>query len=128
MTDIKRLLEEYIAALPLNKSISIPEAERRAGLFLTAQAQLAEIKHGFTEELIKLTSVQSAVYAQELAKGGAKTMTENKVTAEASPEYTKAREALESIQNDIAYIRAHQELFSNAHVLYRQLSKGEFNG
>ena len=126
MKDIKALLEEYIAALPLNKSISIPEAERRAGLFLTAQAQLAEIRHGFTEELIRFTSVQAAVYAEQLAKCDSGKITQDKIAVEASSEYLKARENLESIQNDIAYIKAHQELFAAAHVLYRNLAKGEF--
>lgn len=125
MKEIKDFIAEKAALLPVNKSISIPEAERRAGEFLVAQAQLTEWRHDLSEGKIFALSVQTATYAQELAKGTAKTMTENKVTAEASPEYTKAREDLERIENDLSYLRAYFDIFSAAHVFYRNLAKGE---
>lgn len=125
MKEIKDFIEKYTALIPVNKSISIPEAERRAGEFLTALATITDWRHAFSEDKIRLLSVQTAVYAEELGKGTAKTVTENKMTAEASPAYTEAREAYERIENDIAYLKAYYEIFNNAHLFYRQMAKGE---
>lgn len=125
MKDIKEYIAKYSALLPVAKSISLPEAERRAGEFLSAQAQLTEWRHQLSEDKIKYLSVQTAVYAYQLAKGTAKTMTENKVTAEASPEYIEAREAMEGVENDVSYLKAYYEIFASAHVFYRQMARGE---
>jgi hypothetical protein len=124
MSNNQNFIAKYASLLPLGTSLSYTEAEKRAGEFLSAMAGIADRKHYLTNEKIKLLSVQSATYAQELSKGTAKTMTENKVTAEASSEYTKAREELESIDNDISYLRSYYEIFHDAHIFYRQVSKG----
>jgi len=52
-------------------------------------------------------------------------MTENKMTAEASKEYTEAREDLEGIENDLSYLKSYYDIFRDAHIFYRQMSKGE---
>lgn len=125
MNSLSEFIEQYAKLLPVGTSISYTEAERRAGEFLAAQATLIDLKHTFSSEKIKLLSAQSAVYAQELFKGTAKTVTENKVAVEASEEYTKAREALEQVDNDISYLKAYLDVFNNAHIFYRNMAKGE---
>jgi len=125
MKDFKVFLEKYIIQLPLSKSISTSEAEKRAGAFLEGMAHITDMRHNFSEEKIKYLSVQTSVYAEELSKGTAKTMTENKVTAEASKPYEEAREDLERIDNDLSYLRAYYDIFMAAHVFYRNISKGE---
>lgn len=122
---MKEIIEFYAKLLPLGKSISTSEAEKRASLFLEAMAKVTDMRHTLAEGKVKATSIQAAVYAEELAKGTAKTMTENKVTAEASAEYAAAREELENIENDVNYLKAYYEVFSNAHIFYRQAAKGE---
>lgn len=123
--DIKSHISKYAALLPVQKTISTVEAERRAGEFLHAQSQITEWRHILSEEKIKLTSAQTAVYAQELAGCTGKTITENKIAVEANRTYQSAREDLESIDNDVAYLKAYYDIFNNAHVFYRQLAKGE---
>jgi hypothetical protein len=125
MSEMKDYIESCSALLPVSTSISYVEAERRAGEFLVAMAKITDWKHILTSEKIKLLSLQTAVYAQEMGKGTAKTVTENKLTAEASAEYTKAREDLENVDNDISYLRSFYELFNNAHIFYRTMAKGE---
>jgi hypothetical protein len=125
MDNFKLMIEKYSKLLPVGTSVSYTEAERRAGEFLSASAQITDIRHMLSSEKIKLTSVQIAVYAQEMAKGTAKTVTENKLTAEASEEYTKAREDLELIDNDLSYLKAFYDIFMSAHVFYRQMARGE---
>lgn len=129
MKEIKDFIEEYVKLLPVpNKGVNASEAERRAGKFLEALAILADCRHTFTEAKIGQLSVQSAVYSEQMAKGTGKTMTENKTNAEASPEYIAAREALETTENDISYLKAYQDIFNNAHIFYRALAKTESSG
>lgn len=123
MKEIKDYLEVMNAILPVNGSISYVEYERRSGEFLTAMAKITDWKHILSEEKIKLTSIQMAVYAEQLFKGSEKTITANKTIAEASIEYTQAREDLERIENDISYLKTHYEIYNNAHLFYRQLCK-----
>lgn len=125
MKEIKEYFEVMNALLPINGSISTPEYERRSGEFLTALAKVADWRHILSEEKIKLTSVHLAVYAEQLAKGSEKTITANKTIAEASSEYTQAREDLERIENDLSYLKTHHEIYMAAHILYRQLSRNE---
>lgn len=125
MKDIKEYLEKVSKLLPVNKSISLPEAERRAGEFLVALAYIADVKHVFAEDKIRALSVQSAIYHELLSKGTGSTVTQNKIATEASPEYIKARQDLEMIENDINYLRAYQEIFNNSHIFYRTMAKGD---
>lgn len=125
MKEVKDFVDKYSKLLALNKSISTSEAERRAGEFLSAMATLTNWRHTFAEDKIRLISIQTAVYAEQLSKGTAKTMTENKVTAEASGEYLEAREGLERIENDISYLKAYYDIFHDGHIFYRQMAKGE---
>jgi len=125
MQEIKDYIEKYAEMLPMSQSISIPDAEKRASDFLVVQAKIANWKHLLTGEKIKLTTLQSATYSELLSKCTGKTVTENKLTVEASPEYAKVREDLESLENDISYLKAYAEIFHNSHLFYRNLAKGE---
>jgi hypothetical protein len=125
MTEIKQFIEKYSELLPVGTSISYTEAERRAGEFLSAMAMVSNWKHILGNEKIKLLSIQTAVYAEQMNKGTSKTVTENKLNAEASPEYIKSREDLESIDNDISYLRSYYEIFNNGHIFYRTMAKGD---
>ncbi len=124
MKEIKDYINRYSSLLSLSKSISMPEAELRAGEFLSAMATIADWKHVLAEDKIRLMSIQTATYAQKLSEAAGKTITENKIMAEASEEYTKAREDLERIENDIAYLKAYYDIFNNGHIFYRTMAKG----
>lgn len=127
-SEIKAYLTEQTQWLPVNRSISTPEAERRAGLFLEVCAKIVDWRHLLSEGKIETTTMQSVVYAEELSKCTGKTVTENKLTVEANPAYTKVREEFESVENDIAYLKAMYEVFNNGHLFYRNLAKESFNG
>lgn len=125
MKEIKEIITKYAEILPLNKSISTSEAEKRAGDFLTVMASITDWRHILSGDKIRLQSAHNAVYAEELSKATGKTVTENKVTVEASEAYQFAREELEKIENDLSYLKAYYDIFNNAHVFYRQMSRGE---
>lgn len=123
MKGMREFVDEFAKLLPVGTSVSLTEAERRAGEFLVAQATIANWKHDFASEQSRLQSTLIATYAQEMSKGTAKTMTENKMFAESSDEHIKAREELEGIESDISYLRAYADIFSQAHVFYRNMAK-----
>jgi L-2-hydroxyglutarate oxidase LhgO len=125
MKQFKEFIDKYTALLPVGKSLSPTEAEFRAGEFLVAMAQITDWRHILSEQKVKCVTTQTAVYAEEMSKGTAKTVTENKMTAEASKAYTTAREDLEYLENDIAYLKAYFDIFNNAHVFYRNSAKGD---
>lgn len=124
MNEIKEFIQKYESLLPVGTSISYTEAERRAGEFLSAMASITNFRHLLGNEKIKLLSIQTAVYAQEMAKGTDKTVTVNKMNAEASLEYTKVREELEGVENDLSYLKAYYDIFNNAHIFFRTMAKG----
>lgn len=126
--EIKLYLEEQTKLLAVNRSISTPEAERRAGLFLEVCAKIIEWRHALSEDKIQTTTMQSVVYAEELSKCTGKTVTENKLTVEANPAYTTVRESFESTENDISYLKAMYDVFNNGHLFYRNMSKESFGG
>jgi len=126
--EIKAYLTTQAELLPVNRSISTPEAERRAGVFLETCAKIVDWRHALSEGKIQATTMQSVTYAEELSKCTGKTITENKLTVEASPVYTSAREELESVENDINYLKAMHEVFLNAHLFYRAMAKESFGG
>lgn len=123
MKDLSEIVSRYSKLLPLNQSISTVDAEKKASEFLVALAELADLKHAFMEQKIKLVSLHTSVYAEEMSKGTSKTMTENKLVAEASKAYISARESMENIENDINYIKSYYEIFLNAHLFYRTMAK-----
>lgn len=125
MSDMTDFIDQFAELLPVGTSISYVEAERRAGEFLRALASITNWRHMLNSEKIKLLSVQTATFAGEMSKGTAKTVTENKLTAEASGAYTAAREALESVDNDLSYLKAYYDIFTNGHIFYRNMAKGE---
>lgn len=123
MSNIKETIKLFADQLALEKSISTSESERKAGVFLMALAYITETRHLLSEAKIKLQSIHDAVYHQELSKCEGGTITANKITVEGSKIYATAREELENFDNDISYLKAYSDIFNNAHVYYRQMSK-----
>lgn len=121
----KEFIAPYEALLAVPKAISSSEAERRAGEFLAVMAQITDWRYALSEAKIKELTTQTAVFAEQLSLGTAKTVTENKLTAESSKVYSYAREAFERTENDLAFLKAYYEVFLNAHLFYRTMAKGE---
>lgn len=125
MNNYQEALKTYSELLPLGKSISFTDAEKRAATFLEAMANVATWRHELGEEKIRLTSTVSAVFHQMMAVAGGKTMTESKAKVEGSLEHSTVREELERIENDISYLKAYYDIFNNAHIFYRNMAKGD---
>lgn len=124
----KEILKQFIDLLPLGRSISFTEAERRAGRFLEGMALVIDARHRLGEDKIKRLTTQTAIYAEQLhanksdEKGSYYV---SKAATEASKEYQTAREEFENVDNDMAYLKAMYDIFNNAHIFYRNQAKGE---
>jgi hypothetical protein len=125
MEQIKKFIEQQSKDLPVGTSISFTEAEQRSGQFLSALASITDWRHIFSSEKIRLLSIQTGVYAEQMSLGTGKTMTQDKIKAEASKEYLEAREALEQLENDLSYLKAYYDIFMAAHIFYRQMARGD---
>lgn len=126
--EIKSYLQDQAALLPVNRSISSVESERRAGVFLEVCAKIIDWRHLLSEGKIESVTMNAVVYAEQLSLCTGRTITENKVTVEANPKYTSVREELESVENDVSYLKAMLDVFTAAHVFYRQQAKEQFGG
>jgi len=125
MKEIKDFLESYTQLLPSDKGISPFEAERRAAQFLVACAHIANWRHLYGQEKIRTTSLERAVYSNVLSVLGGSKITESKIKVEAAPEYLLSREALETSENDLNFLKTYYEIFLNAHIQYRNMAKSE---
>jgi hypothetical protein len=124
-SSFKEYLSGMASTLALNSSISSSEAEKKASMYLLVLAKIADTRHILAEEKIKATSIQTVTFAEVLSEQKAKTVTENKMNAEANPFYIKTRESVEELENDIVYLKAYFDVFTNAHLFYRAVMKGE---
>lgn len=123
MENIDEFLEKYISMLPTEGSTSEQEVQRRASEFLVAMAHLTDYKHKLGDEKIKTISIRDAEYAKalNLAEGG--DANKRKANAEAAPDYVKAREEHETVENKLYTINTYVDIFKNAHHFYRKMMK-----
>lgn len=125
MNNLKDFFAKFNALLPMPGHISEKEANHRATEFLVALAQIADFRGIYGEDHIKNISVLATVYALTMGQQSAKTVTENKMNAEATKEYVDAREASERTENEISQLKMMYEIYNNAHIFYRGKAKGE---
>lgn len=104
-------------------SQSLKEAPERASAFLIMVAILADEKRKTEQDKAKLTTIVAGSYSNALNTAEGKGVTEKKIAAEANDEYNECREALEDCESKISWLRTYIEIFNNAHITYRNLSK-----
>lgn len=117
-------IDHYVELLP-SKNVSQSEAESRAGEFLLAVAHISNMRHLYSNDKIKAESMERIIYGKLITSLKGTKITENKILVESNPEYQLVREELERIQSDMEHLKHFQDIFMNAHVFYRQVSKGD---
>lgn len=128
LSKLKKIIKEAVEILPTEKAVSEREAERRAGRFLEVQAFIVDSIDTLNDDKIRAVSLEKAVYAKVLSEVKVKQVTEKKIQTEADPDYQAIRENLESVDARINYLKSYYKIFEAAHIFYRNLAKGEFNG
>lgn len=105
-------------------SNDLRDAEIKASEFLAINAQIISMKLELQSYQVRLISLQDAVYKDAVMNAGGKNVTESKLIAEATKDYQLTRENVENINAQLDYLKHFIDLFNNAHIFYRQLSKG----
>jgi len=118
---LQNLVNQYLDLITIDRD-AIIDARNRAAKFLVVQSHLSN--HLKTLDDIKVTAstLEKATYAQALMRQAGKNVTENKINAEADPEYAQARSSLELVDAEINWTKRHFEIFGNAHVMFRQIA------
>lgn len=120
--DLQKLVLQYIGLIEIDRE-AIIDARNRAAKFLVIQAHLNQHLKILEDVKVKASTEEKATYAQALMKQSGKNVTENKINAEADPDYTRAREAVELIASEHNWTKRHYEIFENAHIMFRQISQ-----
>lgn len=119
---LQALVDKHIDLVEVTSS-AVLEARERAAKFLVIQAHLANHLKILDDIKVKASTLEKASYAQALMKQAGKNVTENKINAEADPEYANARESVELIEAEHNWTKRHFEIFDNAHIMFRQISQ-----
>lgn len=119
---LQKLVMDNINLIEINRD-AIIDAKNRAAKFLVIQAHLNDHLKLLEDVKVKASTEEKATYAQALMKQSGKNVTENKINAEADPDYTRAREAVELIGAEHNWTKRHYEIFENAHIMFRQISQ-----
>lgn len=120
--EIQKIVNDHLDLICMDAT-GLARAKDRAATFLVVQAILSNHLKALRDAKPMISTVEKATYAQAMMDTTSKKVTENKITAEANPTYSKSREALELIDSEISWTKEHFEIFGNAHVLFRQHSK-----
>ena len=119
---LEELVAKHIDLVEVTSS-AIIEARERAAKFLVIQAHLTNHLKQLDDIKVKVSTESSAQYAQALMRQSGKNVTENKINAEADPEYARARETTELVESEHNWTKRHFEIFDNAHIMFRQISQ-----
>lgn len=120
--DVVQIVDNHIGLIEVNP-IAMNQSKERAAKFLVVQAILSNHIKELQDVKAQVSTLEKATYAQCLMTASGKNVTENKIMAEAHPDYAKNREALELIDSELNWCKQHFDIFNNAHVMFRQFSK-----
>lgn len=122
---VNKIIDQYIDLLPTESNGVQVQSEVKASKFLIAIAKLAAIRDQLLNAKVKKESLHSVTFNEVLSiqKGGDAKGRE--VAAKANPDYISINEQVEMIENKLVYVKTMQDIFLNAHLLYRSMMKGE---
>lgn len=122
---IQDLIDEHIKLIP-SYSIHIHEAEERAPKFLHIQNIISKFLLTIRTEKIKYQTEIDCKYQQldDSLKESSK-VTERKIKILGNEGYVEIREKIEACDALISYLRTNLDIFKDAHIHYRRISKGD---
>lgn len=123
--EIDQIVEQYIELLPIEDTTLLAKSEVKASKFLLAIAKLAAIRDRLMNAKVQKDALKSVAYADAINNAPGTNAPTKSANAEATPGYLEATAEVALIDSQIQYIRTMQDLFTNAHLLYRNLLKGE---
>lgn len=124
-TDVDELINKGLALLDHKRGTSSFDLERKASELLVITASLSQVKYQLEQDLIKARSLERASMSKAVAGASGVSVTEKKLSAESNSIYMADREALETVEATLAYIKAMYDIFTNGHIFYRRLLREE---
>lgn len=124
--DVEEVINKGLELLDHKKGMSTFDLETKASTLLVLTANLSAVKFELEQQKVKALSTERASSARSMSKSTGKTVTEKKLEAETDPEYVNSREELETLENEISYIKAMIDVFNNGHIFYRHVMKETF--
>lgn len=121
---IKALVDDHVELIAVGNA-GFRNAFEKATKFLIVVAILSEYKMELEKRKSKVSTLRDAFYAHAIINSDGKNAPEKKAQAESNKEYTDQRERTEELDSEIYWVRSTIEIFNNAHVLYRQMAKGD---
>ena len=124
MTDqeLRARIKEHLDLVTYSRQ-GMKEAAERCTAFLVMVAILTDEKRECEDEKAKITTMETASYAQAIGRSQAKQVTEKKIEAEQDQNYTIIREAKEHCEAKISWLKTYISIFENAHITYRTFAK-----
>lgn len=124
-SEINEIVDSYVELLPIDDTSLLAKSEIKASKFLLAIAKLAAIRDRLMNAKVQKDSLKSVAYAEAINNAPGTNAPTKQANAEAAPNYLNAAEQTSVIDSQIQYIRTMQDVFLNAHLLYRALLKAE---
>ena len=119
------VIEEGNALLPARRSSSSYDLQEKAATLLLITAKLAQERRVLEGLLLRASSVEKATYAQVFNAATAKAVSERQLKADTDSSVLERKEEAGDIKKDIAYVSAMIDIFTNGHILYRNVMKDE---
>lgn len=123
--EIEQVVSEYIDLLPVDDKKLLALSEVKASKFLIAIAKLASIRDRLLNQKVQKDALKSIAYAQAINSAPGTNAPTKQANAEADKGYLSSAEEVALIDNQLQYTKTMIEVFNNAHLLYRNLMKGE---
>lgn len=111
--------------LPAKRASSSYDLQEKAATLLLITAKLAQERRVLEGLLLRASSVEKAIFAQTFSASTVKTVAEKQLQTEADFDVLLKHEETGDIKKDIAYVSAMVDIFTNGHILYRNIMKEE---
>lgn len=121
----QKVIEEGNALLPAKRASSSYDLQEKAATLLLITAKLAQERRVLEGLLLRASSVEKATYAQVFNMATAKAVSERQLKADTDSSVLERKEEAGDIKKDIAYVSTMIDIFTNGHILYRNVMKDE---
>ncbi len=120
--EIEKYVKENIKLITFDSYSNVLE---KTTIFLMVVSTLSNFKKELELKKTKIDTIKEAIWAKALISSEGKTAGEKKADAATDNEYSKFKEEYDVIEANISWLKTNIEIFNNAHLTYRQISKGE---
>jgi hypothetical protein len=119
------VIEQGTDLLPAKRSASSYDLQEKASMLLLITAKLAQERRVLEGLILRASSVEKATYAQVFNAATAKAVSERQLKADTDEAVLERKEETGDIKKDIAYVSTMIDIFTNGHIMYRNIMKEE---